>query len=509
MKVKALLFDTRSIQRYIFSGNRLRTNIGASYIVDHLFDEVLAGILEERFPGCDAKKWRELPVEVRLEHGCQLAYAGGGNAMVLFPEDVPEARIHGIVTEFTERLLTEAPGLRTGVAIGGLELDTSYKADIRKLYQKLKHNQNTVQPEVSLPYTGLTLACEVNGEAANYYGSVGGDKARFMSQETACKEKIADKANKALKTEYQAVLGGASFPMSIDQLGQVQAENYIAIVHADGNRMGKRFENCDGLVRHASLSKKVREKTKAAFGQLLAGIVSERESYKAKGLKLFVEEDGTVELPIRPIIIGGDDITFVCAGRMGLTYAKRFLESMLADEDTDKRIDCCAGMAILPTSYPFFRGYELAEQLCDAAKAKSRSKEGTSWLDFALLHGEQAPTLGQIRQQEYTGAWVKDLHFGPYQVKAPESHFSLDKLISLIGQLRCQPSTKVKELRGVLQRGKHDLDQYKEQQAHLGQHLSEINGWKVYTEDIVDENTLQTPFVDAIEMMDFMPKEEK
>ena len=42
MKVKSLLFDTRSIQRYIFSGNRLRTNIGASYIVDHLFDEVLA-----------------------------------------------------------------------------------------------------------------------------------------------------------------------------------------------------------------------------------------------------------------------------------------------------------------------------------------------------------------------------------------------------------------------------------------------------------------------------------
>lgn len=32
--VRALLFDTRSIQKYIFSGNRLKTNIGASYIVD-------------------------------------------------------------------------------------------------------------------------------------------------------------------------------------------------------------------------------------------------------------------------------------------------------------------------------------------------------------------------------------------------------------------------------------------------------------------------------------------
>ena len=510
MKVKSLLFDTRSIQRYIFSGNRLRTNSGASYIVDHLFDEVLAGILEERFPGCDAKNWRQAPVDFRhLEHSCRLAYSGGGNAMVLFEETVGDEAIQAIVTEFTERLLVEAPGLHTGVAMSTLDLDVSYKADIKKLYQELKQNQNTVQPIVSLPYTGLTLACEVNGEAANYYGAFGGDKARFVSQETACKENRANQANAALKAEYKMMLEGCSFPTSIDRLGQVRTENYIAIVHADGNRMGARFEGCDSLERHTVLSKKVREKTKAAFGQLLAEIAGNRDSYTAKGLKLFVEGDGTVDLPIRPIIIGGDDITFICAGRMGVTYAKRFMEFMLADDDADKCIDFCAGVAILPASYPFFRGYELAEQLCDAAKAVSRDKPGTSWLDFALLHGEQAPTLEQIRQQEYTGAWVENLHFGPYQVKAPESHFSLDKLIALIGQLRRQPSNKVKGLRGILQRGKHDLAQYKEQQKHLKQHLSEINGWKVYTADIVDEKTLRTPFVDAIEMMDFMPKEDK
>ena len=36
----ALLFDTRSIQRYIYSGDRLRTNVGASYIVDRIFFDV-------------------------------------------------------------------------------------------------------------------------------------------------------------------------------------------------------------------------------------------------------------------------------------------------------------------------------------------------------------------------------------------------------------------------------------------------------------------------------------
>ena len=41
MKVAALLMDTRSIQKYIFSGTTLRTNIGASYIVEQLFQNDL------------------------------------------------------------------------------------------------------------------------------------------------------------------------------------------------------------------------------------------------------------------------------------------------------------------------------------------------------------------------------------------------------------------------------------------------------------------------------------
>ena len=38
--VRAILFEIRSIQRYIFSGNRLRTNIEASYLVAHVFDDI-------------------------------------------------------------------------------------------------------------------------------------------------------------------------------------------------------------------------------------------------------------------------------------------------------------------------------------------------------------------------------------------------------------------------------------------------------------------------------------
>ena len=41
MNVKAILLDTQSIQKYIFSGTKLKTNVGASYIVDRVFEDVL------------------------------------------------------------------------------------------------------------------------------------------------------------------------------------------------------------------------------------------------------------------------------------------------------------------------------------------------------------------------------------------------------------------------------------------------------------------------------------
>ena len=41
MNVKAILLDTQSIQKYIFSGTKLRTNVGASFIVDKVFDSIL------------------------------------------------------------------------------------------------------------------------------------------------------------------------------------------------------------------------------------------------------------------------------------------------------------------------------------------------------------------------------------------------------------------------------------------------------------------------------------
>lgn len=525
MQVRAILFDTRSIQKYIFSDNRLRTNIGASYIVSHVFEDVLLGEILK--PGAfglqnvDTTSWKSWQTEEELLEkvepmtaDCYVAYIGGGNALLLFPDRGEDVRKE-LVSAFTETLLVKYPGLKTGAAIGELALETgegkqNFKESMDSLYGKLKENQFSISPLVNVINTGLTLSCEVNGEVANAFvtkGSLVKDKEpRFFSQEVWAKAMAADKADAELTADFADELaGGYSFPKELERLGQRVTENDIAVVHIDGNNMGSLFAKCNGLAERSDLSKNVSANTKETFKELLKYIVAKYDSYK-KNLNLRQKE-----LPIRPLILGGDDITFICNAKLALCYTKKFMSFLMDESIGGMSIDSCAGIAIVPTSYPFFRAYELAEQLCGEAKKSSRKLPGSSWLDFAILHGEQAPTIEQIREQEYKGA-LGDLHFGPYRVDGnSDYHFHLDKLLQAAdGIVKAIPRSKYKEMRSVLQRGQHDINRFIEQLRHDGKALPHVDKWEKYEEKFWDDasGVYRTPYIDAIEIIDYIPPKE-
>ena len=531
---KALLFDTRSIQRYIYSGNKLRTNVGASYIVDRVFFDVLIdGVLKKMFPvdkfsdddawtpaNDEAKPWEEMT-------SCCVAYVGGGNALLLFDtanEDVPVE----VVKNFTRKLLVERPGLKVGAAVGELKLVDGKlnQDDIDALYQKLKANQSNIFPAVNVPYTGLTLSCEINGEAANFYGKLGADEAKFYSQETAVKSAAADAANKNLRSRFNNIFAlkklnvpdDFDFPPEVDKLGQKEGENYFAIVHVDGNNMGVKFRTCKSLVERRKLSREIRRKTEGAFAELLAKIIRMKNS---GGFDNVLDLDRNF-LPIRPLIIGGDDVTFLCPANVAILFTKTLVELLDAETPADapehltekisRHMDACAGVAILPTKYPFFRGYKLAEQLCDAAKKSMRqlannNLRGSSWLDFAILHGEQAPTLEQVRSTEYRGARGKNLHFGAYLVCGDgDAPHKLENLLSCTTQFpHVMANNKIKELRGVLQRGQDDAQKFLRQLRRQEQDLPTVPDWDEFKETLWRDGT--TPYVDAIELMDFYAEE--
>ena len=200
----------------------------------------------------------------------------------------------------------------------------------------------------------------------------------------------------------------------------------------------------------------------------------------------------------------------------------------------------CAGIAILNTSYPFFRGYELAEQLCANAKKESRAN-GSSWMDFAILHGEQSPTLEQIREQEYTSELGGQLHYGPYLIsdnivvgttdkqvvsateKLGHKHYMamLDTIAAFRKSMKQGDAgmghNKVKGLRYALQADLHTLHDTIQQLEYRNTPLPKTKGWEAYhtygweagyvTSNRSDAKQFVTPYIDAIEMLEYMPQE--
>ena len=568
IKLQAILFDTRSIQKYIFASNRLKTNIGASFLVESAFSRELLHVLRERFGEgeVDDVTWREVesPDWTKMEQKCRIGYIGGGNALVLFSEGTTDEELVEVIKSFTKRLLWTTPGLRTGAARGEmvLEADGAYRVtrvkradgeeeaidDLTHLVRKLRAQQNLFFPAVSLPYTGLTLSCEASAETANAYDVDDVRKeSRFLSWEVKRKllaarqkggviapaeEALLDKLRSILRTQALAgetlppsrvramsdpeelarELQKYAFPSEFEKLGQRETEDYMAIVHIDGNNMGEKFRDCSTLTKRKNMSGAVYWKTVLAFCMLLADILGDYAAMQ-KHLSLEEADDGKMLLPIRPIVLGGDDMTFVCTAKYALSFTRTIMEAL-----NDLGIDTCGGVSILPTAYPFFRGYEIAEQLCGAAKSKMRAmrEEGSScWLDFAILHGEQPPTLEQIREQQYSGK-CGAMHFGPYRVDGDASTPEyVGNLIETVRQLvqgeGRMPMNKIKELRVVLAAGRHEHAQFMAQYHRLiasggAMRLPEIAAWSSYRESLWQEG--RTPYVDAIEMIDFYVPEE-
>jgi hypothetical protein len=133
-------------------------------------------------------------------------------------------------------------------------------------------------------------------------------------------------------------------------------------------------------------------------------------------------------LPFRPIVYGGDDVTFVCDGRLGLALAAIYLEEwerVTKESTTIGAAYACAGVAIVKSHYPFVRAYTLAGTLCAGAKKAVREAvrdhpelTGASALDWHFAMSGIGGTITQIREREYQGK-AGSLHLRPVALHAP------------------------------------------------------------------------------------------
>jgi hypothetical protein len=176
----------------------------------------------------------------------------------------------------------------------------------------------------------------------------------------------------------------------------------------------------------------------------------------------------------RPLIAGGDDVTFLVRSDLALGFAKTLLESVEAKALEVEKVSglklplsACAGIALVKASTPFLFAHQLADALCVNAKKASkelkRQRDGESGNPpFASALAFHAPvgTLGEsyeavILKKELTANDIM-LTGGPYGVGGPSDggaavRPSLDWLIKLVEALDAQKGLgALRELRAIL-----------------------------------------------------------
>ncbi|MBP7642565.1 MAG: hypothetical protein KA767_04455 [Saprospiraceae bacterium] len=339
--IKSLvLVDTVSIQQYVFNSNKLQLNLGASHIVAHeIFDKS------------------------RLIGGT-VVFEGGGNALLEF-ENGDLAK--NFIKEYSLDLLLNFPGLK--VSFGNIEgdLDTEdparFKATMDALHKNLRENKQNHYCVTSPFKPGIVADCAFTEDGA---ASVDSDwDGKLLSAKAFAKKEHFEKGESELKKEFKEVLGNWEFPREFDKLGQSEGFNYIAVVHIDGNGVGKMFQDQKNRAELKNLSDQVKEIVSKVLRELLKEVVTHCEQERDQ------KDSKERYLAFRPIIVGGDDITFVCKGKLGLYLAKRFLELYKEQEIKGQKLEASAGICMVKTKFPFFKAYETAEDLLTEAKAKA------------------------------------------------------------------------------------------------------------------------------------------
>ena len=477
-----VVLDTTGIQGYVFGSNRLRENVGGSHLV-HLategwLHESPATLLPARHNIVSGARSDAARIE-RGELDAELIYAGGGNTVLLFsrPEDARR-----FASALSTRVLCEAPGLEAVLVSEPFDWDGSLAQAMHSAMQKLAAKK--AEREWSHPLLGLgvTAACQSTGLPANWEEPEPGeaDRKRIISAEVAAKWGQNEPAKRRLKRVlYQDQEPPFNLPNEFEDLGRSEGEvSYIAVVHADGNGMGKvleqiqaKFANQTGESNRRYIEKirNFSDKANCAGVKALHAVVEQVEKWKTAGT---ISAQGNY-LPLRPLVYGGDDVTFVCDGRIGLATAQAYLAAfarqLIPDaEGQELGGNAAAGVAIVKVRYPFARAYQLSERLCKNAKDAWERKVPA--LDWHLAQSGLFGGLGEIRALEYgekrDGERIQSsLLTRPLALEAPSegdwrTWANFTTLLTTFQDRQAWPRNKVMALREALRDGTDAVESF-------------------------------------------------
>ncbi|HEW98318.1 MAG: hypothetical protein DRR16_24310 [Candidatus Parabeggiatoa sp. nov. 3] len=426
-----VLLETSGNQAYLFATNRLRENVGASELTYRASTQfVLKAVQEQKGPqnlwSDDPKKLRANISQIKtnpLITEIEVIVATSGKALLLVKDR--EVAEH-IVSSVTKQALKEAPGLDI---CGVISEPFDWKKDsiheqIKNVHQQFEQVRSTrPHPRARFPSSPITALCQSSGLPAGQLDNDGVAVSAVSQVKLKAANHWRDRIGHILKGSGYDVV--KTIPELEKDFGTL---NWFAVVHADGNGLGKIFLNFDRYIDYQGPEQNSHYVNQyRSFSLALEQVTENAFCYALNVLaKLKGGHSKNKTLPIVPLVLGGDDLTVICDGEYALEFTRIFLKAF--EQFTEKsdsyngimpkiaekafharRLSACAGIAITKAHFPFHNSYRLAEELMTSAKTvkkqfyidtpqKERVPYPCSAMDFHLVYDASFSHLSEIRR---------------------------------------------------------------------------------------------------------------
>ena len=398
-----LSYDVRGIQKFIFAVPNLRCIIGASSLI------------------------AEFDASVDTKFSDNVIYAGGGSGML----NIDTAKLEEIKMYLLDAARKIGADLRIGTGVTFSDAKTN----------------DELFPFVPASFSGEP--CAMSGLFPVEKGKGAGPKKDIhplvwkrqqASNSDAINEKLLSQVRTAadtiLKTDGKSIRESLalSFFRNVnstaareedrrynDQVGYIKQlndaiagasslgnRNRWAVIAMDGNDAGQQHMMAqhlvDGKIDGEQWTTEFRDQwvqkmssvlvsaTNRSFVEAAAEVVAEwyKDNQASDQLKNCCVQDGDTErlvLPIRPLIIGGDDVILLCHHKYAFTFVKRMANAFtrhchLAAEAwsgqgtlwpaSGNQLTMSAGILFTKNSYPLHGAIQYAENLLGSAKGKYR-----------------------------------------------------------------------------------------------------------------------------------------
>ncbi|WP_298943930.1 hypothetical protein [uncultured Psychromonas sp.] len=514
------LFEAKSIQQYLFRSGKLKDVIAASERLDNLIDSKEGSTLNQVLinAGLDSDLLA-LDSSKNNESSIHFLRCKGGAFYCYCQSEMPLMTLRSLWTLTLQQLF---PSLEFTDALTHAD---NLSAALDLAHQQLATDRNN--PTLKFPFaSAISARYQRSGKVAvplsklAFQASMNENSVDLDTEHHRQAYKALEMKNKAaLQDRFTppALRGEVSYPVDIEKEFQTHSDakatnlvatRDIALIHIDGNGLGillmglkNALKRTDDIVyQHAfrQFSDALNKATIEA-AQKATQWIADNATYTLKG------EGNKKYLPMRPIVLGGDDVTLLCRADLALTFSKIFCdefkvasekalapiyEQHLKASGMKPYLTASGGILYNKAGHPFISSLSLVEDLCGHAKkltksiTKSDSEVGPAALAFYRISNAISSSFDQAFEQSQVFALDNNKHItmGKSAYFVEEIYVNNLKRLDDISKNKAMSPAKWRQMATLLSQG--DLDEAEAMFNRVKSLMSEHNAMNELSDQI-------------------------